>query len=691
MTLRRKALIVVGTTIVGLFLILSVLTRTVLLDNYKQLEAKSVRRNTARVVEAFGAELSYLENSVNDWAAWDETYTFIQEEDDAYIQSNLMDQTFENLRINLMIFIDDMGRVIFSKAFDFGIGQEIPVPIGIYEKISPDSVLLNSPDIQSGYTGFLLLDKKIVLIAAYPIITSKQEGPIQGTLIFGRFLDQDEVERLIKITHLSFTVGPIADTDLPSEIGSIAAFAEENTMLVQPASQETVVGYTLLNDVFEKPALILKVELPREIYQQGLYTLSYLLVLLVVIGIIFGLLTLLLLEKGILSRVSYLNQNVRIYGQNGNLSARLFLQGNDELSSIGAEINKMLEALEMSENALRDGERRNLLRAIPDQLFVFSRDGRCLDHKAGDESFPGRHAQSYVGKSINDFGLSIEAHQMAMYSIQQALDFKSVHAFEFELHQDEHLQYEARFAALNENEVLVIARDMTERVKAQKDLDKSERLYRSLFEDASTANFLINLENIYVAVNQEAADLLDYTREELIGKAISDIVDPSEYPATLNVKQKLLSGECVPPYERSFQKKDGTKIPVEIHPTLIKDSDGQPIYIQSLVRDITERKQMEEELRNAALFPSEDPNPVMRVSADGRLLYANSSSKILLDYWDYDSKRGLPQDLLKAAADTLAKGSTINHDVDYEEKTFSFVIAPITDHGYVNLYGQEIT
>jgi hypothetical protein len=59
------------------------------------------------------------------------------------------------------------------------------------------------------------------------------------------------------------------------------------------------------------------------------------------------------------------------------------------------------------------------------------------------------------------------------------------------------------------------------------------------------------------------------------------------------VKKALLAGETPPLYERVFRRKDGSELLVEINATLVRDSAGKPLFIQSIVRDITERKQKE--------------------------------------------------------------------------------------------------
>ena len=139
--------------------------------------------------------------------------------------------------------------------------------------------------------------------------------------------------------------------------------------------------------------------------------------------------------------------------------------------------------------------------------------------------------------------------------------------------------------------------DLTDRKRAEDSLRESEARFRALFDQTHDAVFMIDLEGHHTAANARAADMLGYTEEELMHLSIKDI------SADLNQSQgilvRTLAGERIPPYERRFRKKDGQIINVEINLELIRDKHGEPSYLQSVVRDITIRKQAEEALRSA--------------------------------------------------------------------------------------------
>jgi PAS domain S-box-containing protein len=141
----------------------------------------------------------------------------------------------------------------------------------------------------------------------------------------------------------------------------------------------------------------------------------------------------------------------------------------------------------------------------------------------------------------------------------------------------------------------VIIRDITERKRAEEQRREAEYRYRALFEQSHDAIFILDLEGVYKDVNRRAADMLGYTVEEMRGLSVQDL--SAEVPQSLDILQRLLKGEQIPLYERLFRKKNGEILPVEVNVELVRDALGNPLHIQSVARDITERKRAEEEIR----------------------------------------------------------------------------------------------
>ena len=352
MKLHHKALLMVGATLVGLNLVLYGIASTILVGSFKRVEEAATRDLVGDAVDAVSQSADQFNQRFADWSAWDDTYAFMLGEASDYEAVNLSPGSLTSIRVNLAIFVDRTGRIVYAKQFDLTTQTLSPIPNLLQQYLKPGNLLLNHPNPDSSISGILMLPEGPMMIASRPIVTSEGTGPIQGTLIFGRLLNAEEVAHLSELTRLSLTIAPLSATQLAPDMrrAKQPLLVENHPIWINPLTEQTIAGYTLIRDVYGKPALLLRVDAPRTIQQQGQTAIHYLVASIVIAEITFGIITVILLEKLVLSRLINLNTEVSNIDIQGGLAARVSVAGRDEIAQLGTTINQMLETLEAYEN-----------------------------------------------------------------------------------------------------------------------------------------------------------------------------------------------------------------------------------------------------------------------------------------------------------------------------------------------------
>ena len=116
--------------------------------------------------------------------------------------------------------------------------------------------------------------------------------------------------------------------------------------------------------------------------------------------------------------------------------------------------------------------------------------------------------------------------------------------------------------------------------------------------------------------------------------------------------------------------------------------------ITSMMNDmwrLIQRQHAQDQVMNLARFPSENPSPVLRVAKDGTLLYANEASRLFLDEWNCKPGQVVPENWQQTITEVFESGSYRRVETEHAGRAFAFVVAPMPEADYVNLYGRDIT
>jgi PAS domain S-box-containing protein len=235
------------------------------------------------------------------------------------------------------------------------------------------------------------------------------------------------------------------------------------------------------------------------------------------------------------------------------------------------------------------------------------------------------------------------------------------------------------------------SRILAEFKQAKHNLETSEEWFKVLYENAPDAFFTHDNNGILINVNKATEDITGYKREELIGKNYLRLnllnINDAVKAARLLAENAL--GNPAGPEEFTITRKDGSKVCVEIRNFPIKIDNR--ILTLGITRDISEQKQAEEEIEFLSRFPNENPSPVLRVSTNGEILYANKATDPLFETWGITSNGILPQKIQHNISSAMISCKQIIFEETSSSKTFEVFCAPIVAGHYVNLYAHDVT
>lgn len=233
--------------------------------------------------------------------------------------------------------------------------------------------------------------------------------------------------------------------------------------------------------------------------------------------------------------------------------------------------------------------------------------------------------------------------------------------------------------------------DITERKLAEEALQASEEKYRTLIENVNIGVYRNTApKGKFVQANPATARIFGYDSvEEFLKISASDLYQNPEDGKRFveDIKRNGFAKNR----GLALRKKDGTPIWCSCTAAVKYDKKGKIQWLDGVIEDITERKKLEEEIRSMARFPSENPQPILRISCEGILLYSNEASKPILKMWNIATGITVPESIRKITGEAFVSRTQRFKEIECKDRIFSFTIVPIEKAGYVNLYGTDIT
>jgi sensor domain CHASE-containing protein len=305
--------------------------------SFEQVETLIADRNYQRVAQTLDNMLMGVADPTRDWGFWNDTFDFIQGKDESYPESNLTLSSLDGLRANYLLLADARQRITFATALEAK--QQIAIPelptTGVLDRRHPFARVALKPHVR---TGLMLTSRGIMLMASAPILRSDRTGPAAGTITIGRFLD---TKALANQTRVSFEITPL-DGASPGVHSNFAEAIQRNggQPLIEK-TDDTLIGRSLLNDLFGQPIAVLEIHTPRTVSVVGRHSIYAAAIALVLAGIAMLLVLRYLLNLIALKRLRRLSQHLAGIASFGTLVPFDDERVDDEIGDLATNFNSM--------------------------------------------------------------------------------------------------------------------------------------------------------------------------------------------------------------------------------------------------------------------------------------------------------------------------------------------------------------
>lgn len=269
MLLRWKLLILLSSVSAFLAITTLIIQWTIVSPAFDRIERSEASADLSRCHEALDRDMEHMAINAQDWAAWDDAYAFVNDRNEAFIKSALVPSAFTVNNSQLMAFIRLDGKIVWAETRDPKSAEPIEIP-GLLAEISKTDHPLFAPTRKNTpVRGILMTARGPMMVAAHPIVTSDNQGPVRGAVMMGRLLDARSIEELAQRTKVDATLRPVDSFTSPAEAAIFARLAAGEGEIITDDDPDVLHGYAMEKDLSGKPAMVLEAKLQRDISRAG--------------------------------------------------------------------------------------------------------------------------------------------------------------------------------------------------------------------------------------------------------------------------------------------------------------------------------------------------------------------------------------------------------------------------------------
>lgn len=395
MTIRNKLAVIIAPIILISIVLMNVVFGIFFHHYVDEQETTQINIVKENIVSYLDEKKSKYIGSVNDWAHWDDTYLFAQNDNPDFEVKNIMDTTFTNLDINFFIITDQYEQIQYNKYYSFATNAFSDFPSDFSESFN---LLLSSIKNEDNHYGIFQIGEDFYFVSLADITDSVEAKQADSKLIIGRQIDTSIIEEMNKMTGCQINAIHTVESFLAGNHSEPVLYSRYNT------NDQYVINIELLIPNHD-PGMPISIEMDfrRDLYKKGISKVIIFSIINTIASIAIAGFIVVLLGRFLTTPLLRLIKDVKNVDSAGEEFFRLKEEGHDEFYYLRKTVNHLLGRIEGAQNELKDNKEKlqATLLSVGDGVISVDKNGRIQFLNPAAQKLTGWVMQEAIQKPIS--------------------------------------------------------------------------------------------------------------------------------------------------------------------------------------------------------------------------------------------------------------------------------------------------
>ncbi len=340
MSIRLKANLTITIFFLSIVGIVFLILRIFALNTVEELDRNQGLLQFQRIQDGLSFTTESMKQTATDWSIWDETFFFVEGSNPDFVIENFYLEAMQSIDMDMVLVFNNQKRLLYQEHYLFDTSTSQHVPFSIITAIETTDEVFESR-LDSLYSGFLTIANELFILVSSPIMTSDFQGEPNGTLIFLRKVDSELIASIEQMVGIPFRI--VANSYL--------TYNDPIDIISQETAQLVIRG--LVVDINSYHNLMIEATVSMESSFAVYRSIQIVVWLIAIVLTLLLMVIILILNELLFKRISRITNKIKDLSIDSTMKLRIPSdQTSDEISFIQAEINQLLNKLEVSYHSL---------------------------------------------------------------------------------------------------------------------------------------------------------------------------------------------------------------------------------------------------------------------------------------------------------------------------------------------------